>query len=105
MRDSSLYERQIPERWAGKTLKDASLEEWLTDNFEARVIGRLVQGPAWEPLNLPQGEKKEEPQNDMPDGMYYRRAEGASGLGLSKKRTLDEMSHGVPERHTKRKQE
>ncbi|KAI2464278.1 hypothetical protein F4781DRAFT_413626 [Annulohypoxylon bovei var. microspora] len=41
------YEWKIGPNWAGKELNFGNLGGWLRENFEARCIGKLVEGPAW----------------------------------------------------------
>lgn len=105
MQYPTIYERQIPERWAGKTLNDASLAKWLTDTFEARLIGRLVKGPAWPEPKLDTGKPKEMTVKNLPPGVYIRKADGASDFGLTNKRSHDETFQDVSTRATRRKHE
>ncbi|KAI1370119.1 hypothetical protein F4677DRAFT_451708 [Hypoxylon crocopeplum] len=47
MRHPGFYRHRIGPNWAGKELTNPAWAHWLATNFEARRIGRLVQGPAW----------------------------------------------------------
>lgn len=43
----NIYEQQLPVRWAGRKLINADIGDWLYTNYGFRVIGHMVQGPAW----------------------------------------------------------
>ncbi|KAI1473875.1 hypothetical protein K445DRAFT_259840 [Daldinia sp. EC12] len=45
MKHPEYYEHQIGFNWAARELTDPNLAQWLTTNFPARCIGRLVEGP------------------------------------------------------------
>ncbi|KAI8957311.1 hypothetical protein F5Y11DRAFT_340083 [Daldinia sp. FL1419] len=45
MKFPTFYTHHLGHGWAGKYLTNPSLARWLTANFEARCIGRIIQGP------------------------------------------------------------
>ncbi|KAI1498895.1 hypothetical protein F5X99DRAFT_431107, partial [Biscogniauxia marginata] len=69
MRFHMYYEHQISPVWAGGELDDPVLANWLATNFEARRIGRLINGPAWPEPDIVRDElvdaQRVDPKGDM----------------------------------------
>lgn len=46
------YEYAIDKSWAGQELTDPVLSRWLINKYSFRIIGNVVQGPAWPVLDM-----------------------------------------------------
>lgn len=42
----AIHGKELPHLWAGKEVQDAALRTWLWDEFQYRIIGRIVAGEA-----------------------------------------------------------
>jgi hypothetical protein len=60
----SYYEREIPQAWAGNDLTDKKLASWLSKSYPNRVIGRLVEGSAWNEAENSSSPRIESKDND-----------------------------------------
>ncbi|KAI1101680.1 hypothetical protein F4804DRAFT_291347 [Jackrogersella minutella] len=64
------YEEVLDPDWAGREVGDSKLASWLSTNFSARCIARLVSGPAWPDSTMNLDISAAFPDPDAPSELY-----------------------------------